>query len=98
MIAAALEAEVDEYVGSFAEEVGEDGKRLVVRNGQRARAGGDGRVGDGRDPGAAGERQARRRGAVSGSGSVRRSCRRTPPVAEGDRGAADPVSARALDR
>ena len=34
MIAAALEAEVDEYVASFAEEVDEDGKRLVVRNGR----------------------------------------------------------------
>ena len=34
MIAAALDAEVDEYVGAFAEEVGEDGKRLVVRNGR----------------------------------------------------------------
>jgi putative transposase len=34
MIAAALEAEVSEYVASFAEERGEDGKRLVVRNGQ----------------------------------------------------------------
>jgi transposase-like protein len=34
MIAAALEAEVDEYVGSFTEEVGEDNKRLVVRNGR----------------------------------------------------------------
>jgi transposase-like protein len=33
MIAAALEAEVDEYVGSFVDEVGEDGRRLVVRNG-----------------------------------------------------------------
>src|ERR1035437_4739245 len=31
MIAAALEAEVDEYVGSF---IGGDGKRLVVRNGR----------------------------------------------------------------
>jgi putative transposase len=34
MIAAALEAEVEEYVGSFAEEVGQDGRRLVVRNGR----------------------------------------------------------------
>jgi putative transposase len=34
MIAAALEAEVEEYVGSLVEEVGEDGKRLVVRNGR----------------------------------------------------------------
>ena len=34
MIATALEAEVDEYVSSFADEVGEDGKRLVVRNGR----------------------------------------------------------------
>jgi putative transposase len=33
MIAAALEAEVDEYVASFVDELGEDGKRLVVRNG-----------------------------------------------------------------
>jgi transposase-like protein len=34
MIAAALEAEVEEYVSSFTDEVGEDGKRLVVRNGR----------------------------------------------------------------
>jgi putative transposase len=33
MIAAALEAEVDEYVCAFTDELGEDGKRLVVRNG-----------------------------------------------------------------
>jgi len=34
MIAAALEAEVDEYVASFVDELDEDGKRLVVRNGR----------------------------------------------------------------
>ena len=34
MIAAALEAEVDEYVGAFVDEVDEDGKRVVVRNGR----------------------------------------------------------------
>ena len=34
MIAAALKAEADEYVGAFAGEVDEDGKRLVVRNGR----------------------------------------------------------------
>jgi putative transposase len=34
MIAAALEAEVEEYVGAFVDEVDEDGKRLVVRNGR----------------------------------------------------------------
>jgi putative transposase len=34
MIAAALEVEVEEYVGSLAGEVDEDGKRLVVRNGR----------------------------------------------------------------
>jgi len=33
LIAAALEAEVEEYVCSLVDEVGEDGKRLVVRNG-----------------------------------------------------------------
>ncbi len=32
MIAAALEAEVDEYVSAFVDEL-EDGRRLVVRNG-----------------------------------------------------------------
>jgi putative transposase len=34
MIAAALEAEVDDYVASFVDEVDEHGKRLVVRNGR----------------------------------------------------------------
>ncbi len=34
MIAAALGAEADEYVGSFIDEVDEHGKRLVVRNGR----------------------------------------------------------------
>src|SRR5215212_4725050 len=34
MIATALEAEVAEYVGRFAGEVDEDGRRLVVRNGR----------------------------------------------------------------
>jgi len=34
MIAAALDAEVEQYVGSFVDEIDEDGKRLVVRNGR----------------------------------------------------------------
>lgn len=34
MIASALEVEVSEYVERFADERGEDGKRLVVRNGR----------------------------------------------------------------
>jgi len=34
MIAAALKAEADDYVERFADERGEDGKRLVVRNGR----------------------------------------------------------------
>jgi len=34
MIAAALEVEVEQYVASFAGEIDEDGKRLVVRNGR----------------------------------------------------------------
>src|SRR5215207_1357766 len=34
MIAAALRAEADEYVERFADDRGEDGKRLVVRNGR----------------------------------------------------------------
>ena len=34
MIAAALEAEVDQYVAAFTEAVDEHGRRLVVRNGR----------------------------------------------------------------
>jgi len=34
MIAAALEAEVDEYVAAFVDDVDEEGRRLVVRNGR----------------------------------------------------------------
>jgi len=34
MIAAALDAEVAEYVAAFVDEIDEDGKRLVVRNGR----------------------------------------------------------------
>ena len=34
MIVAALEAEVDEYVSAFVDEVDESGRRLVVRNGR----------------------------------------------------------------
>src|SRR5664279_5043732 len=36
MIAAALGAEVEQYVASFVDERDEDGKRLVVRNGKKA--------------------------------------------------------------
>ena len=34
MIAAALRAEADEYVERFSDELDEDGRRLVVRNGR----------------------------------------------------------------
>lgn len=34
MIAAALEAEVDDYLAGFVDEVDKDGRRLVVRNGR----------------------------------------------------------------
>src|SRR3954451_5920782 len=34
LIAAALKAEADDYVQRFADDRGEDGKRLVVRNGR----------------------------------------------------------------
>ncbi len=77
MIAAALEAEVDEYVGAFTEEVGEDGKRLVVRNG-RAR---ERRVtvGSGTVPVRAPRVNDKRVGEEKGSasGSARGSCRST---------------------
>src|SRR4051812_36567002 len=59
MIAAALEVEVADYVERFADEVDEDGRRLVVQW-PRPRAQADRRVGHRADPGAAGQRQARR--------------------------------------
>jgi hypothetical protein len=59
MIAAALEAEVDEYVCSLVEEVGEDGE--AVGGPQRSCPGATrhGWVRDRADSGAAGRRQAR---------------------------------------
>ena len=56
MIAAALEAEVEEYVGAFVDEVDEDGKRLVVRNGRARERGVTVGSGDGPSPGATGQR------------------------------------------
>ena len=99
MIAAALRAEADEYVERFSDEVDEDDHRLVVRNGRAQRAEGDGRVRDDPDQGAAGERQARRRGdrraaavQLADPAGVRAS------VAEGRGGDPDPVPPRPLDR
>jgi hypothetical protein len=59
MIAAAPEAEVDEYLASFVDAVGGLGRRPAVRNGH-ARATRHGRLGDRADQCAAHERQARR--------------------------------------
>ena len=61
MIAAALEAEVEEHVGALVDEFDEDGHGLVVRNGrarERRLTVGSGTVGD---PCAARQRHARRR-------------------------------------
>lgn len=55
MIAAALEAEVADYVARFADERDEVDKRLAVRNGRRAGAEVDGRVGHAADPRPAGQ-------------------------------------------
>ena len=77
MIAAALEAEVDDYVASFAGERDEDGKRLVVRNGkgkERKLTVGSGRCRSGRR-GSTTSVLTRRPG--SASGSAPGSCRRT---------------------
>jgi putative transposase len=41
MLAAALQAEVAAYIEAHAHEVDEHGRRLVVRNGYHAEAGGD---------------------------------------------------------
>jgi hypothetical protein len=99
MIAAALEAEVDDYVSSFVDEVGEDGKRLVVRNGrarERRVTVGSGtvpikapRVNDRRVDEETGERKR------FSSRILPAYARRSPKV---NRGAADPVPAWALDR
>ena len=76
MLAAALQAEVAAYIEQFADQVDENGRRLVVRNGYHQQ----------RDVlTAAGAVTVRRRGSttsgstlipVSGSGFPRRSCRR----------------------
>ena len=60
MLAAALQAEMSAYVEAFADEVDEDGRRLVVRNGHHQARGGDHGCGGGAGARAAGQRQARR--------------------------------------
>ena len=60
MLAAALQAEVAAYIAAHADQVDEAGRRLVVRNGHHAAAGGDHVGGGGAGAGAAGQRQARR--------------------------------------
>jgi hypothetical protein len=56
MIAMALDAEIEQCVAGFVEELDEDSKRRVVRHG-RARERRDARVRDGADPGAARRRR-----------------------------------------
>jgi putative transposase len=97
MIAAALEAEVEEYVGAFVDEVDEDGKRLVVRNG-RAR---ERRVtvGSGTVPVRAprvNDKRVDEEGAQAVWLADPAEVRTT--VTEGHRGAPDPLPARSLDR
>ena len=62
MLAAALQAEVAAYIEQFADELDENGHRLVVRNGYHAERDGADRGGCGHGEGAAGERQAGRSG------------------------------------
>ena len=62
MLAAALQAEVAAYVEAHADEVDEEGHRLVVRNGYHAAREVTDRGGCGAGAGAAGQRQAHRRG------------------------------------
>jgi hypothetical protein len=61
MIAAVLEAEVDEYVQCFPDELDSEGRGLVVRN-RRGKERRDRRFGHVADPRAARERRARGRG------------------------------------
>ena len=60
MLAAALLSEVAGYVEAHRGEVDGDGRRLVVRNGFHAAAGGDYGGGGGAGASAAGQRQAHR--------------------------------------
>ena len=62
MLAAALLAEVAGYVEAHRGEVDGGGRRLVVRNGFHAAAGGDHSRWGGAGAAAAGQRQAHRRG------------------------------------
>ena len=78
MLAAALEAEADEYIARLAGELDERGRRLVVRNGH-AEAAHDHHCGrPDRGDRSQDQRQARRRGPAIGAGSAARSCRRGP--------------------
>ena len=98
MIAAALEAEVDEYVASFNEELDENGRRLVVRNGRAKER--RVTVGSGtlpiRAPGVndcrIDEETGERRRFEPDPAALR------APFAEGDRCAAGALPARALER
>lgn len=98
MIAAALEAEVDEYVAALVGEVDEEGHRLAVRNGRARERGltvGSGtirlrapRVNDRRLEPDSGERVR----FSCGSCRAMRAARRRSPIA------ARPLPARPLDR
>ena len=95
MLAVALQAEVSAYIDAHAEEVDENGHRLVVRNGHHNESRGDHGGGPGPGTGAAGQRQAHRPGHW-GAETV---CFRDPArvgtqVAAGGRGAAAAVPAR----
>ena len=81
MIAAALGAEVDQYVAAFVDERDEDGKRLVVRNGQARER----RVRSGRGPWRS-ARHGSTTSALTRAGSARSSARRScPPTPAGRR-------------
>src|SRR4051795_389746 len=75
MIATALEAEVADYVERCADERGEDGKRLVVRNGRaRQRKATPGRAGARRGDGLA-RRDIRRNFGLTRCRSIRHAAR-----------------------
>ena len=98
MLLKALAVEVAQYVDTHAEAQDEHGRRLVVRNGQaRARKVTCG-AGTLEVRAAAGERQAGGGGRSAPAVHKSHSAAVYAPLAAGGRGAADSLSARAVDR
>ena len=97
MLMTALAVEVAQYVDAHQEARDEAGRRLVVRNGRGDGAEGDLRSWDAGGLSATGERQARGRSRPAQAVHQSDLAPVYASFAEGRGGAADPLSARAVD-